>query len=68
MAANILQSDRAVQISVFVVRAFVRQRQMLLDNKALRKELEEMKRQTDDRLQIIIKVAHTTVYPSTMLP
>ena len=29
MAANILRSDRAIQMSVFVVRAFIRMRQML---------------------------------------
>jgi len=55
MAANILHSDRAVQMSVFVVRAFIKLRQMLLDNKELRHELEEMKRQTNDRFQIVFE-------------
>jgi hypothetical protein len=55
MAANILNSDRAVQMSVFVVRAFVRLRQMLLGNKELRQELEEMKRQTTERFQIVFE-------------
>jgi len=59
MAANILNSDRAVQMSVFVVRAFVRLRQMLLGNKELRQELEEMKRQTNDRFQIVFETIRT---------
>ena len=55
MAANILHSDRAVQMSVFVVRAFIRLRKMLLGNKELRQELEEIKRQTNDRFQIVFE-------------
>jgi phage regulator Rha-like protein len=44
MAANILNSPRATQMSVFVVRAFVRMRAALADNRklaALEKELKE---------------------------
>jgi hypothetical protein len=55
MAANILHSDRAVQMSVFVVRAFIKLRQMLLGNKELRQELEEMKRQTNDRFHVVFE-------------
>ena len=36
-------------------RAFVKLRKMLLDNKNLRRELEEMKKTTDDRFQIVFK-------------
>ena len=42
MAANILRSERAVQMSVYVVRAFVRQREQLLANTAILKHLAEI--------------------------
>ena len=42
MAANILRSERAVQMSVLVVRAFVRLREMLATNKALAAKLAEL--------------------------
>jgi hypothetical protein len=35
MAANILKSDRAIQMSLFVVRAFVKMRRMLSDTRNL---------------------------------
>jgi hypothetical protein len=35
MAANVINSARAVQMSVFVVRAFVRLRQLVIDHKEL---------------------------------
>jgi hypothetical protein len=42
MAANILRSDRAVQMSVFVVRAFVRLREHVASNAAILKRLAEI--------------------------
>jgi hypothetical protein len=44
MAANILHSERAVQMSVFVVRAFVRLREHVAANTAVLKRLAEIDR------------------------
>ncbi len=57
MAANVLNSPRAVQASVFVVRAFVRLRRMLAGNRELSVKLDELERklETHDR-QIVALV------------
>lgn len=44
MAANILRSERAVQMSIFVVRAFVRLREQVAANQAILKRLAEIDR------------------------
>ena len=44
MAAQVLRSDRAVRMSVYVVRAFVRQREQLLANAAILRRLAEIDR------------------------
>ena len=44
MAANVLNSRRAVQVSVFVVRAFVRLRRMMVQHKELAARLDELER------------------------
>jgi len=44
MAANVLNSPRAVQMSVFVVRAFVRLRQMIATHKKMTSKLAELER------------------------
>jgi hypothetical protein len=44
MAANILRSERAVHMSVFVVRAFVRLREHIAANQAILKRLAEIDR------------------------
>lgn len=43
MAANILKSKRAVSVSIEIVRAFVRLRQILASHKELTKELADLK-------------------------
>ena len=42
MAANVLRSDRAVQMSVYVIRAFVRLREQISANQAILKRLAEI--------------------------
>jgi hypothetical protein len=42
MAANILRSDRAVQMSIFIVRAFIRLREHIAANTAILKRLAEI--------------------------
>jgi phage regulator Rha-like protein len=52
MAANVLNSKRAVQMSVFVVRAFIRMRGMLSDNKELTRRLNELEKEIKKRLDV----------------
>jgi len=52
MAANILHSDRAIQMSVFVVRAFIRMRQILIAQKDLARKLEDLEKELTARLDV----------------
>jgi hypothetical protein len=52
MAANILRSDRAIQMSVFVVRAFIRMRQMLIEQRGLARKLAELEKELTARLDV----------------
>ena len=52
MAANVLNSERAVAMSVYVVRAFVKLREVLADSKELATKLEELERQLTGRLDL----------------
>ena len=50
MAANVLNSARAAQTSIFVVRAFVKMREVLAQNKELAAKLAELERSLTARL------------------
>ena len=52
MAANILRSKRAIQMSVFVVRAFIRMRQMLVEQRGLARKLAQLEEELTARLDI----------------
>lgn len=56
MAANVLNSPRAVQMSVFVVRAFVRMRAALSGNRALAKLEHELQQRFDVHESAIVDV------------
>jgi len=47
MAASVLNSKRAVETSVFVIRAFVRLREMISSHKTLAKKLEELEKRLE---------------------
>jgi len=52
MAANVLNSTRAVQMSVFVVRAFLKMRALLGDKRELAKQLAALEKELKQRLDI----------------
>jgi hypothetical protein len=52
MVANVLRSRHAIQMSVFVVRAFVRMRQMLIEQRGLARKLAELEKELTARLDI----------------
>jgi hypothetical protein len=52
MAANVLNSERAVVMSVYVVRAFVKLRELLGSNAGLAKKLDELERNLTARQDV----------------
>jgi len=52
MAANVLNSPRATQMSVFVIRAFLKMRAVLSDNRELARKLAALEKELKDRLDV----------------
>lgn len=66
MAATVLNSDQAVEMSVFVVRAFVRLRAMLATNKELAGKIEELEKNLakhDESIQEIVRLIKRLMEP-----
>ncbi len=65
MAASVLNSDRAVQASIFVVRAFVRLKQMLTPYKELMAKLDQLEKKvkTHDRQIVAVVEAIRLLMP-----
>jgi hypothetical protein len=56
MAATVLNSERAVQMSVFVVRAFVRLRDMLATSRRLAGKIDELENRLDTNDSLILDI------------
>jgi hypothetical protein len=66
MAASVLNSPRAVEMSIFVVRSFVRLREMLATHKALAEkfaELEGKLESHDETIREIVQAIHGLMAP-----
>jgi len=55
MLSSVLNSKRAIQVNIQIMRVFTRLRQILFSDKDLRRELEELKRVTDDRFRVVFE-------------
>ncbi|MBN2108619.1 MAG: ORF6N domain-containing protein [Deltaproteobacteria bacterium] len=55
MLSSVLNSKQAIQVNIQIMRVFTRFRQILLISKDIRQELDELKRQTNDRFHIVFE-------------
>jgi hypothetical protein len=66
MAASVLNSPRAVKVSVYVVRAFVKLREVLSTHKALARKLAELERRLDthdDQIEALLEAIRELMVP-----
>jgi len=55
MLSSVLRSNRAIHVNIQIMRTFTKLREALLDNKDLRKELEELKQLSEERFRIVFE-------------
>ena len=53
MLSGILNSNRAIEVNIQIIRTFVKLREMIISNKKLRIKIEEMERKYDKRFKVI---------------
>jgi phage regulator Rha-like protein len=71
MAANVLNTQRAIEVSMYVVRTFVRLRQLLATNKELARKLAELERKLenhDDSIRSLFDAIRQLMTPATFSP
>jgi len=63
MAASVLNSPRAIEASVYVVRAFVKMREALATHKELMRRLEEMEGKYDRQFKVVFDAIRALMEP-----
>jgi hypothetical protein len=64
MLGNVLKSDRAVEVSLMVVRTFVQLRQMLASNVELSRKLAALEKNYDIKFRAVFDAIHELMAPS----
>jgi hypothetical protein len=63
MAASVLNSPRAIEASVYVVRAFVKMREVLVHHKELVQRLNEMEGKVDRQFKVVFDAIRALMQP-----
>lgn len=56
MLSSVLRSQRAIQVNIQIMRTFVKIKEMIISNKALREKIEEMEKKYDGKFAAVFKV------------
>lgn len=55
MLSGILRSEKAIAVNIAIMRAFVRMRELIDENKDLKKKLDEMESKYDQQFQVVFE-------------
>ncbi len=55
MLSSVLNSDRAIQVNIQIMRAFTKLRHLVVDNVELRKEIESLRTESEGKFRIIFE-------------
>ena len=56
MLSSVLRSERAIQVNIQIMRTFTKLRHMIAGHEELKKAIEELKKQTDERFEVVFTV------------
>lgn len=66
MAASVLNSTRAINVSIFIVRAFIRLRRTIAEHRGIARKLEELERKVadhDEQILTVLEAIHQLMAP-----
>lgn len=55
MLSGVLKSERAIEVNIAIMRAFVQMRQMLFGQSTLKKKIEELEAKYDEQFRIVFQ-------------
>jgi hypothetical protein len=65
MLSGILNSDRAIEVNIQIMRAFVHLRHMVAESADMKRALDELRDQTEERFQVVFEVLDKLVSDGT---
>ena len=63
MLSSVLNSERAIEVNIEIMRAFVRQRQLLISHKDLALKLEELEKKYNSQFRVVFDAIRQLMTP-----
>lgn len=63
MLSSVLNSERAIQVNIEIMRAFVRLREMIATNRDLARRLDELEKRYDAQFRVVFDAIHQLMAP-----
>ena len=63
MLATVLNSERAVQVNIAIIRAFVKLRELLATNRDLARRFDELEQKYDEQFRIVFEAIRQLMAP-----
>ena len=63
MLSSVLNSERAIQVNIAIMRAFVKLREMIASNKDLAKRLDDLEKKYDTQFKIVFDAIRRLMTP-----
>ena len=63
MLSSVLRSERAIEVNIAIMRAFVQLREMLASNVELARKLKQMEKKYDEQFKIVFEAIRQLVTP-----
>lgn len=63
MLSSVLRSERAVQVNIQIMRAFVQMRRVLIEHKELATKLNALERKYDDQFRVVFDAIRQLMTP-----
>lgn len=63
MLSSVLRSDRAIEVNIAIMRAFIRMREVLVSNSELESRITELERKYDGKFQVVFEAIRKIIAP-----
>ena len=63
MLSSVLNSERAIQVNILIMRAFTRLQEMLETHEDLKRKLEALERKYDEQFRVVFEAIHQLMTP-----
>ena len=68
MLSSVLNSDRAIEVNIQIMRAFVKLREMIASHKDLARKLDALEKKYDDNFKVVFEAIRALMTPRRRSP